>query len=63
MNRPYKVIGYPIIPFIAILGGVFVIINQLFMCGVKTSLIALGGLIITLMGIPLYSYMLKRKRV
>lgn len=63
MNRPYKVIGYPIIPFIAILGGAFVIINQLFMSGAKTSFIALGGIIITLMGIPLYSYMVKKKRI
>lgn len=61
IDRPYKVIGYPIIPLIAILGGLFVTINQLFMSGLKTSIIAIGGLIITLVGIPLYHYMLKRK--
>lgn len=62
INRPYKVIGYPIIPFIAIFGGLFVIINQLFMSGLKTSFIVVGGLVITLMGIPLYNYMIKRKK-
>ena len=60
MNRPYKVIGYPIIPVIAILGGVFVIINQLFMAGAQSTFTAIGGVIITLIGLPIYLFM-KRK--
>ncbi|MGL4848070.1 MAG: APC family permease [Clostridium sp.] len=60
LNRPYKVIGYPLIPIIAILGGAFVVINQLFMSGLESSLIAISGLIITLIGLPVYSYMKKR---
>lgn len=62
LNRPYKVIGYPFIPIIAICGGIFVIINQLFMSGLKTSIVAISGLIITLLGIPLYHYMTSLKR-
>ncbi|MGL5068318.1 MAG: APC family permease [Sarcina sp.] len=60
MNRPYKVIGYPVIPVIAILGGLFVIINQLFMSGLQSSLIAISGVIITLIGFPIYFYMDKK---
>lgn len=59
LNRPYKVIGYPIIPIIAILGGIFVIVNQLFMSGLQSSIIALSGLILTLIGLPVYYYMQK----
>lgn len=56
LNRPYKVPLYPIIPIFAILGGLFVIIAQIF----TSPFISLGGIIITLMGLPIYSYM-KRK--
>lgn len=55
LNRPYKVPLYPIIPLIAIISGLFVIINQLF----TATAIALGGIIVTLMGLPVYSYMNK----
>lgn len=54
--RPYKVPMYPIIPLIAIFGGLFVIINQL----ITATMIALGGILITLIGIPVYSYMSKK---
>ncbi len=57
MKRPYKVIGYPLIPIIAILGGLFVILNQLFMAGIYSSLTSIGGLIITLLGLPVYYYL------
>ena len=55
LNRPYKVPLYPIIPLIAILGGLFVIVNQI----LTATMIALGGIIITLIGLPVYSYMKK----
>ena len=55
-RRPYKVPLYPIIPLIAIIGGLFVIINQL----LTATLIALGGIIITLIGLPVYNYMSKK---
>ncbi|MGL4990249.1 MAG: APC family permease [Sarcina sp.] len=60
MNRPYKVIGYPVIPVVAILGGLFVVINQLFMSGIQSSIIAISGLILTLIGLPVYAYMHKK---
>lgn len=63
MHRPYKVIGYPIIPAIAILGGLFVIVNQLFMAGEQSTLTAIGGVIITLVGLPIYLFMKKRNSI
>jgi APA family basic amino acid/polyamine antiporter len=56
LHRPYKVPLYPIVPLIAIIGGLFVIVNQL----MTATMIALGGIIITLIGIPVYSYMSKK---
>ena len=56
LHRPYKVPLYPIIPLIAIIGGLFVIVNQL----ITATMIALGGIIITLIGIPVYSYTSKK---
>ena len=53
--RPYRVPLYPIIPVIAILGGTFVVINQI----VTAPFISLGGIIITIIGLPIYTYMSK----
>ena len=58
LYRHYKVPGYPVIPIIAILGGTFVVINQL----ITTPLISLGGIIITIIGLPIYAYMNKKSR-
>lgn len=55
--RPYKVPLYPIIPVIAILGGAFVVINQIF----TAPFISLGGIIITIIGLPIYTYMSKKR--
>ncbi|WP_042275996.1 APC family permease [[Clostridium] dakarense] len=56
MKRPYKVPLYPIIPMIATLGGIFVVISTI-MTQPKN---AISGLIITMIGLPVYEYM-KRK--
>lgn len=56
LHRPYRVPLYPVIPIIAIVGGLFVIINQL----VTAIYISLGGIIITLIGLPVYAYMNKK---
>ena len=56
LERPYKVPLYPIIPLIAIAGGLFVIVNQL----MNNTLIAAGGLIVTAIGLPVYSVMSKK---
>lgn len=57
LHRPYKVPLYPIIPIIAILGGAFVVVNQL----ITSPLISIGGIIITIIGLPIYAYMSKKK--
>ncbi len=56
MARPYKVPLYPIIPIVAIIGGAFVVVSTL-ITQPKNSII---GLIITLVGLPVYEYMNKR---
>ena len=55
LARPYKVPLYPVIPIIAIAGGLFVVLNQLLFAGMENTLISLGGVIITLIGLPLFS--------
>lgn len=53
LYRPYRVPLYPIIPLVAIVGGGFVVVNQL----LTSPIISLGGIIITLVGFPIYKYM------
>lgn len=50
MKRPYKVLGYPVVPFIAIVGGSFIVVSTLFI----QPLLALIGLGLTALGIPVY---------
>ena len=56
MERPYKVPLYPIIPIVAIIGGLFVVISTL-ITQPKNSIV---GLVITLIGLPVYEYMKKK---
>ena len=58
MARPYKVPLYPIIPIIAILGGLFIVISTL----ATQTLNAVLGLVITLAGLPVYEYMSKKSK-
>ena len=60
LNRPYKVPLYPIIPLIAIFSGLFVVLNQLLFAGAKSTMMSLGVVVITLIGLPVYSYMTKK---
>ena len=60
LNRPYKVPLYPIIPLIAIFSGLFVVLNQILFAGAKSTMMSLGGVVITLIGLPVYSYMTKK---
>ena len=55
LHRPYKVPMYPIIPMIAIAGGLFVVLNQLLFAGMTNTLVSLGGVVVTLIGLPLYN--------
>ena len=60
LKRPYKVPFYPVIPIISICSGLFVVMNQLFLAGMKSSMISLGGVIVTLIGLPVYAVMTKK---
>ncbi|KRK65364.1 amino acid polyamine transport protein [Companilactobacillus tucceti DSM 20183] len=50
MKRPYKALLYPFTPIVAILGGIFIVVSTIF---TQTSL-ALLGLGITILGLPVY---------
>ena len=50
LKRPYKVPGYPIIPIIASLGGIFILVTT----SITQPILALIGIGITLLGIPVY---------
>jgi len=60
LHRPYKVPFYPVIPMIAIVSGLYVVINQLLLSGMQTTMISLGGLAVTAIGIPVYNTMTKK---
>ena len=60
-ERKYKVPGYPVIPALAILSGVYVMISQLFMAGQRGLIMSLCSIAITLIGLPVY-LLVKRKK-
>ncbi len=53
LKRPYKVPMYPVIPLIAIVGGVFIVASTL----LTQTMLAASGIAITLAGIPVYLYL------
>ena len=55
LYRPYKFPMYPVIPCIAIAGGLFVVLNQLLFAGMTNTIISLAGVVVTLIGLPLYN--------
>lgn len=57
MSRPYKVPLYPIIPIIATIGGIFIVISTL----ISQPKNAISGIIITLIGLPVYKLTIKNK--
>ena len=58
LKRPYRVPLYPIVPIIAILGGLFIIVMTL----MTEWQLALIGVAATLAGLPLYFIMQKRQK-
>ncbi len=56
IERPFKVPLYPIVPLIGIAGGIYIIISTL----ITTTSLALYGLLITSLGLPVY-YLITRK--
>ena len=59
--RTYRCPFYPVIPLIAIISGVYVVINQLFLSGMATTLVSFGSVILTLIGLPIYAIKSKEK--
>ena len=56
--RPYKTLGYPIIPFLFVIVNIWLVINTL-----KTNpVISLVGVVLILSGLPLYFYFRNKKR-
>ena len=51
------------IPIIAILSGLFVVLDQLLFAGMQRTIISLGGVIVTLIGLPIYNYMAKKNNI
>lgn len=58
LDRPYKVPLYPIVPLIGIIGGIYILISTL-LTDTSNALIGLG---ITLIGLPVYWYISKKKK-
>ena len=62
MERTYKVPGYPVIPVLAIASGLFVILSQLLLSGSRGRIMALASIAITLVGLPVYLAVRKKKK-
>ena len=61
VERTYKVPLYPIIPIISIVSGGYVLVNQLFMAGIGSTKVAVGGIILVLIGLPVRAIFCKKK--
>lgn len=59
LSRPYRVPLYPIVPLIALCGGAFIIFTTLF----TEPLITAIGILITIIGGPIYLYQKKQHRI
>jgi len=57
LPRPYTVPLYPIIPIIGIAGGIYILISTL----ITDTKHALFGIVVTIMGIPVYMIIKKKK--
>ncbi len=52
--RTYKVPLYPVIPALAILGGLYVIVSQLFLNGASSTWMSLASILVTVIGLPVF---------
>lgn len=57
LERPYKVPLYPFIPLLGIVGGLYIIISTM----ITDTSNALYGIVVTLIGLPIYSYISRKK--
>jgi len=60
-ERKYKVPLYPIIPILAIVSGLYVVVSQLFLSGKEATLLSLGSIVLTLVGLPVYMAVKKKQ--
>lgn len=58
LARPYRVPLYPVVPMIAIVGGIFILVMTL----LTAFQLAMIGVVATLAGLPLYFVMQKRQK-
>lgn len=58
LERPYKVPLYPLTPIVGIVGGMYILISTIF-TDTKNALL---GIIVTLIGIPVYMYVSRRQK-
>jgi basic amino acid/polyamine antiporter, APA family len=58
VERPYKTLGYPLVPLVFVLVTVWLIINTLIYRPVES----IAGLILIALGLPLYFYYRQQKR-
>ena len=58
LKRPFKVPWYPLIPIISILGGIFIVVSTI----INQFILSTIGIILTLLGLPIYYYMQKRNK-
>lgn len=67
-HRPYKVIGYPVVPWIFVIFAtgfvVFTLYNDVnnYVMGKSRIIQSLFGLLLTAVGIPLYLYFIKKRK-
>jgi basic amino acid/polyamine antiporter, APA family len=54
-ERPYKAFGYPVVPFLFILAGGWLLVNTM----ISTPLQAFAGIFLILLGLPVYYYLTK----
>jgi APA family basic amino acid/polyamine antiporter len=55
-ERPYKAFGYPVVPFLFLLAAGWLLINTM----ISTPFQAFTGIILILLGLPVYYYLTKR---
>lgn len=58
LERPYKVPLYPIMPLIGIVGGIYILVSTL----MTSTNDALFGILVTLVGLPVYMLIVKNKK-
>ena len=56
IKREYKVILYPMVPLIAVISGLFVVINQLFLSGIRSTVLSFASLGVLLLGYLYYKH-------